>query len=161
MVELNLEVIPVKYGRELTPAHPLQEHHYGCNTFFGETICKKYLQHLPPVYGIKCRFVSAYSIRNRKIFLTNCIYEKDLPISISQIFSQYFPGTHKIVLRIFHRESKILRRFDFRKGQIVWNCSRKNFAFYLARNLIRPLGSTHNFTQSGWLILFNPNHLFG
>ena len=27
--------------------------------------------------------------------------------------------------------------------------------FCLARNLIRPLGSTHNFTQSGWLILFN------
>ena len=31
--------------------------------------------------------------------------------------------------------------------------------FCLARNLIRPLGSTHNFTQSGWLILFNPDHL--
>ena len=28
-------------------------------------------------------------------------------------------------------------------------------------NLIRPLGSTHNFTQSGWLILFIPNHLSG
>ena len=26
--------------------------------------------------------------------------------------------------------------------------------FCLTRNLIRPLGSTHNFTQSGWLILF-------
>ena len=26
--------------------------------------------------------------------------------------------------------------------------------FCLARNLIRPLGLTHNFTQSGWLILF-------
>ena len=33
--------------------------------------------------------------------------------------------------------------------------------FCLARNLIRPLGSTHNFTQSGWLILFNPDHLSG
>ena len=33
--------------------------------------------------------------------------------------------------------------------------------FCLARNLIRPLGSTHNFTQSGWLILFIPNHLSG
>ena len=31
--------------------------------------------------------------------------------------------------------------------------------FCLARNLIRPLGSTHNFTQSRWLILFNPNYL--
>ena len=31
--------------------------------------------------------------------------------------------------------------------------------FCLARNLFRPLGSTHIFTQSGWLILFNPNHL--
>ena len=31
--------------------------------------------------------------------------------------------------------------------------------FCLARNLIRLLGSTHNFTQSGWLILFHPNHL--
>ena len=29
------------------------------------------------------------------------------------------------------------------------------------RNLIRPLGSTHNFTQSGWLILFIPDHLSG
>ena len=33
--------------------------------------------------------------------------------------------------------------------------------FCLARNLIRPLGSTHNFTQSGWLILFIPNYLSG
>ena len=33
--------------------------------------------------------------------------------------------------------------------------------FCLARNLIRPLGSTHNFTQSGWLILFIPEHLSG
>ena len=33
--------------------------------------------------------------------------------------------------------------------------------FCLARNLIRPLGSTHNFTQSGWLIPFNPDHLSG
>ena len=33
--------------------------------------------------------------------------------------------------------------------------------FCLARNSIRPLGSTHNFTQSGWLILFFPNHLSG
>ena len=31
--------------------------------------------------------------------------------------------------------------------------------FCLARNLIRPLGSTHNFTQSGWLILFFPDYL--
>ena len=30
--------------------------------------------------------------------------------------------------------------------------------FCLARNLIRPLGSTHNFTQSGWFILFNLDH---
>ena len=29
------------------------------------------------------------------------------------------------------------------------------------RDLIRPLGSTHNSTQSGWLILFNPDHLPG
>ena len=33
--------------------------------------------------------------------------------------------------------------------------------FCLARNLIRPLGSTHIFTQSGWLILFIPDHLSG
>ena len=33
--------------------------------------------------------------------------------------------------------------------------------FCLARNLIQPLGSTHNFTQSGWLILCNPDHLSG
>ena len=33
--------------------------------------------------------------------------------------------------------------------------------FCLAHNLIQPLGSMHNFTQSGWLILFNPNHLSG
>ena len=33
--------------------------------------------------------------------------------------------------------------------------------FCLARNLIRPLESTHNFTQSGWLILFTPDHLSG
>ena len=31
--------------------------------------------------------------------------------------------------------------------------------FCLARNLSQPLGSMHNFTQSGWLILFNPDHL--
>ena len=31
--------------------------------------------------------------------------------------------------------------------------------FCLACNLIHPLRSTHNFTQSGWLILFNPDHL--
>ena len=31
--------------------------------------------------------------------------------------------------------------------------------FCLARNLIRPLGSTHIFTQSGWHILFSPDHL--
>ena len=37
----------------------------------------------------------------------------------------------------------------------------RNSHFCLACNLIRPLGSTHNFTQSGWLILFNPNHLSG
>ena len=29
------------------------------------------------------------------------------------------------------------------------------------RILIRPLRSTHNFTQSGWLILFLPDHLSG
>ena len=29
----------------------------------------------------------------------------------------------------------------------------------MARNLIWPLGSTHVFIQSGWLILFNPDHL--
>ena len=28
-------------------------------------------------------------------------------------------------------------------------------------NLIRPLGSTHNFTQSGWLTLFISHHLSG
>ena len=33
--------------------------------------------------------------------------------------------------------------------------------FCLARNLIQPLGSTHNFTQSGWLILFSPDNLSG
>ena len=33
--------------------------------------------------------------------------------------------------------------------------------FCLVHNLIRPLGSTHYFTQSGWLILFNPDHLSG
>ena len=33
--------------------------------------------------------------------------------------------------------------------------------FCLARNLIRPLGSTHNFTQSGWLILFSLDYLSG
>ena len=33
--------------------------------------------------------------------------------------------------------------------------------FCLVRNLIQPLGSTHNFTQSGWLILFHPDHLSG
>ena len=33
--------------------------------------------------------------------------------------------------------------------------------FCLARNLILPLGSTHNFTQSGWLILFIPDNLSG
>ena len=33
--------------------------------------------------------------------------------------------------------------------------------FSLARNLIRPFGSTHIFTQSGWLILFIPDHLSG
>ena len=33
--------------------------------------------------------------------------------------------------------------------------------FCLTRNLIRPLGWTHNFTQSGWLILFIPDHLSG
>ena len=37
----------------------------------------------------------------------------------------------------------------------------RNLHFCLACNLIQPLGSTHNFTQSGWLILFNPNHLSG
>ena len=31
----------------------------------------------------------------------------------------------------------------------------------LAHNLIWPLGSTHIFTQSGWLILFSPNHFPG
>ena len=31
----------------------------------------------------------------------------------------------------------------------------------MTRNLVRPLGSTHNFTQSGWLILFRPDHLSG
>ena len=30
--------------------------------------------------------------------------------------------------------------------------------FCLAHNLIWPLGSTHIFTQSGWLILFSPDH---
>ena len=33
--------------------------------------------------------------------------------------------------------------------------------FCLVSNLIRPLGSTHNFTQSGWLILFIPDYLSG
>ena len=33
--------------------------------------------------------------------------------------------------------------------------------FCLVCNLIQPLGSAHNFTQSGWLILFNPDHLSG
>ena len=33
--------------------------------------------------------------------------------------------------------------------------------FCLARNLIRPLELTHNFTQSGWLILFSPDYLSG
>ena len=37
----------------------------------------------------------------------------------------------------------------------------RNSHFCLARNLIRPLGSTQNFTQSGWLILFTPNQLSG
>ena len=31
----------------------------------------------------------------------------------------------------------------------------------MARYLIRPLGSLHNFIRSGWLILINPNHLSG
>ena len=33
--------------------------------------------------------------------------------------------------------------------------------FCLAHNLIWPLGLTYNFTQSGWLIQFNPDHLSG
>ena len=39
-------------------------------------------------------------------------------------------------------------------------CSRKNFVFLLGA-LIWPLGSTHIFTQSGWLILFIPDYLSG
>ena len=39
-------------------------------------------------------------------------------------------------------------------------CSRKNFVC-LARNLIWLLGSTHIFTQSGWLILFRSDHFSG
>ena len=30
------------------------EHHYDCDGFFRDTIYKKYLLHLPSVYGDKC-----------------------------------------------------------------------------------------------------------
>ena len=37
----------------------------------------------------------------------------------------------------------------------IFACVAERISYFcLARNLIRPLGSTHNFTQSGWLILF-------
>ena len=43
-------------------------------------------------------------------------------------------------------------------------CSRKNFIFFWgggSRNWIWPFGSTHIFTQWGWLILFSPGHFSG
>ena len=46
----------------------------------------------------------------------------------------------------------------FRKGINSLVAARK-LHFCLARNLIRPLRSTHNFTQSGWPILFIPHLL--
>ena len=48
-------------------------------------------------------------------------------------------------------------RCFWKKNTVAERISR----FHLARNLIRPLESTHIFTQSGWLILFNPDYLSG
>ena len=45
-------------------------------------------------------------------------------------------------------------------GQITLKTlAEKNLNFCLARNLIWPLESPNIFTQSGWLIQFNPNHI--
>ena len=45
---------------------------------------------------------------------------------------------------------------------VILGCVAEGILYFcLACNLIRPLGLTHNFTQSGWLILFIPNHLSG
>ena len=51
----------------------------------------------------------------------------------------------------------------FRDGELVTIqlVAERISYFCLARNLIRPLRSTHIFTQSGWLILFFPDHLSG
>ena len=40
-----------------------------------------------------------------------------------------------------------------------WYVAERTSYFCLVRNLIWPLGSPNIFTQSGWLILFSPDHL--
>ena len=64
---------------------------------------------------------------------------------------------HSILIRML-----IIVRFygvDVRRGILFDGVAEWISYFCLARNLIRPLGSTHNFPQSGWLILFIPDHL--
>ena len=38
----------------MVPARHDDDDDYGCDTFFGETIGKKNLLHLPSVYGVQC-----------------------------------------------------------------------------------------------------------
>ena len=58
-------------------------------------------------------------------------------------------------------DTKLVVRLQFWMSWESGTLAEKISHFCLARNIIRPLGSTHNFTQSGWLILFLPDHLPG
>ena len=68
--------------------------------------------------------------------------------------------TLKKAVHIWKRWKELNVEYQVDFGDLELVAKRISY-FCLARNLFRPLGSTHNFPQSGWLILFLPDYLSG
>ena len=56
---------------------------------------------------------------------------------------------------------EMARSYEQFRTQIEESVAERTSYFSLARELIWPFGSTHIFTQWGWLILFFPDHFSG
>ena len=88
----------------------------------------------------------------------------EIVIKLSYNFQRYIlvilPNNPRKILPVPIRQLSLTSRFFF-SGEVFPSVAEITSYFCLARKLIWPLGSTHIFTQRGWLILFIPDHFSG
>ena len=75
------------------------------------------------------------------------------------IMSEY--GTRPFIMRALHKSKPMWGGDKNSWSRRYSPVAERTSYFCLARKLIWPLGSTHIFTQWGWLILFSPDHFPG